>query len=82
LTILLLSFVAYLSILLFVGISARKAYQFAKMPLHGRMELYPVPKENGFEHGGSFYEEVAWWSKPHEVSCSGNKRNVKRNPVY
>jgi len=32
------------------------------------MELYPIPKEKGFEHGGSFYEEVSWWSKPHEVS--------------
>lgn len=64
----LLSSIAYLSILLFVGISVYKAYGFAKMPLHGRMELYPVPKEKGFEHGGSFYEEVAWWSKPHEVS--------------
>ncbi|MDR3542875.1 MAG: nitrate reductase gamma subunit [Desulfosporosinus sp.] len=63
-----LSIIAYLSILLFVGISAYKACQFAKMPLHGRMELYPVPKENGFEHGGSFYEEISWWSKPHEVS--------------
>ena len=64
----LLSLIAYLSILLFVGISVFKAYEFAKMPLHGRMELYPVPKEKGFEHGGSFYEEVSWWSKPHEVS--------------
>jgi len=64
----LLSLIAYLSILLFVGISVYKAYTFAKMPLHGRMELYPVPKEKGFEHGGSFYEEVSWWSKPHEVS--------------
>lgn len=64
----LLSLIAYLSIILFVGISVYKAYKFAKMPLHGRMELYPVPKEKGFEHGGSFYEEVAWWSKPHEVS--------------
>ena len=64
----LLSSIAYISILLFVGISVYKAYGFAKMPLHGRMELYPVPKEKGFEHGGSFYEEVAWWSKPHEVS--------------
>lgn len=63
-----LSLIAYLSILLFVGISVYKVYRFAKMPLHGRMELYPVPKEKGFEHGGSFYEEVAWWSKPHEVS--------------
>jgi len=64
----LLSSIAYLSILLFVGISVFKAYEFAKMPLHGRMELYPVPKEKGFEHGGSFYEEVEWWNKPHEVS--------------
>ena len=63
-----LSAIAYLSILLFVGISAYKAYRFAIMPLHGRMELYPVPKEKGFEHGGSFYEEVSWWTKPHEVS--------------
>lgn len=63
-----LSYIAYLSILLFLGISAYKAYQFSKLPLHGRMELYPVPKEKGYEHGGSFYEEVAWWSKPREVS--------------
>ena len=64
----LLSLIAYLSILLFLGLSVYKAYKFAKMPLHGRMELYPVPKEKGYEHGGSFYEEVSWWSKPHEVS--------------
>ena len=64
----LLSLIAYLSILLFVGISVYKAFEFAKMPLHGRMELYPVPKEKGYKHGGSFYEEVSWWSKPHEVS--------------
>ena len=63
-----LSLISYLSILLFVGISGYKAYEFAKMPLHWRMELYPVPKEKGFEHGGSFYEEVSWWSKQREVS--------------
>jgi len=63
-----LSIIAYLSIVLFVGISVYKAYQFANMPFHGRMDLYPVPKEKGYEHGGSYYEEIAWWSKPHEVS--------------
>lgn len=63
-----LSIIAYLSIGLFLGISVYKACQFAKMPFHGRMDLYPVPKEKGFEHGGSYYEEIAWWSKPHEVS--------------
>lgn len=64
----LLSLVAYLSIVLFVGLSVYKAYQLAKLPLHGRMDLYPVPKEKGYEHGGSYYEEVSWWSKPREVS--------------
>ena len=64
----LLSLVAYLSIFLFIGISAYKAYQFAKMPLHGRMELYPVPKEKGHEYGGSYYEEIEWWNKERHVS--------------
>lgn len=64
----LLSVIAYLSIFLFLGISAYKAYQFAKLPLHGRMELYPVPKEKGHEHGGSYYEQVEWWNKERQVS--------------
>lgn len=63
-----LSIIAYVSIVLFLGISIYKAYQFAGMPFHGRMDLYPVPKEKGYEHGGSYFEETAWWSKPHEVS--------------
>jgi nitrate reductase gamma subunit len=65
---LLLSLIAYLSIFLFLGISGYKAYQFAKLPLHGRMELYPVPKEKGHEYGGSYYEEVEWWNKERQVS--------------
>jgi len=65
---LLLSLIAYLSIFLFLGISVYKAYRFANMPMHGRMDLYPIPKEEGFEHGGSFYEESEWWKKPHKVS--------------
>lgn len=66
----LLSLIAYLSIFLFLGISGYKAYQFAKLPLHGRMELYPVPKEKGHEYGGSYYEEVEWWNKERQVSHS------------
>lgn len=64
----LLSLIAYLSIILFVGISMYKAARFTNMPMHGRMDLYPIPKEEGFEHGGSFFEEVEWWKKPHKVS--------------
>ena len=35
----------YLSVFLFFALSVKKAYQLAKMPFHGRWELYPVPGE-------------------------------------
>lgn len=63
-----LSILAYLAIILFLGLSAYKAYKYAKMPLHGRMELYPVPKEQGHEYGGSYFEEVEWWNKERKVN--------------
>lgn len=59
---------AILTMVLFLGISAYKAHQYAKMPMHGRLDLYPVPKEKGHEHGGSYYEQAEWWNKPREVS--------------
>ncbi|ATW27369.1 nitrate reductase gamma subunit [Candidatus Formimonas warabiya] len=59
----------YLSFLAFIGFSVQKALAFAKMPMHGRWELYPVPKEKGKGHyGGSYYEEVKWWTRPRETS--------------
>lgn len=60
--------VLFLAMACFLLISAYKAWQFARMPLHGRMDLYPIPKEKGHEHGGSYYEEVEWWNKPRHVS--------------
>lgn len=61
-------FILFLAMACFLLISAYKAWQFARMPLHGRMDLYPIPKEKGHEHGGSYYEEVEWWNKPRHVS--------------
>jgi len=66
--ILALSILAYAAIILFLGLSVYKAYTFAKMPLHGRMELYPVPKEQGHEYGGSYYEQVEWWNKERKAN--------------
>lgn len=60
--------ILFLAMACFLLISAYKAWQFARMPLHGRMDLYPIPKEKGHEHGGSYYEEVEWWNKPRHVS--------------
>jgi nitrate reductase gamma subunit len=55
--------------LLFIVLSGYKAYLYARMPLHGRMELYPVPAEKGrHQYGGSYMEEPEWWRKPRETS--------------
>ncbi len=62
----------YVSILVFVIGTAYKAIQMSRMPLHLRWDLYPIPHEKGKGHyGGSYYEEVDWWTKPAEVSISG-----------
>jgi nitrate reductase gamma subunit len=40
-----------------------RAARYARMPLHLRWELYPVPHEDRKRsaYGGSRYEEVDWW---------------------
>jgi nitrate reductase gamma subunit len=46
---------------------ARKALKVAKMPLHLRWELYPIPFGEGHEYGGSYLEELDWWKKSHST---------------
>lgn len=43
--------------------------KIAKMPLHLRWELYPVAHEKGRESGGSYLEELEWWTKPQKKSA-------------
>ena len=53
-----------------VGIIAMlaKAFRYIKAPEHFRWELYPVPHEKGrAEYGGSYLEELDWWSKPRKA---------------
>lgn len=50
-------------LLFFIG-ALSKIIKFARMPMHVRWELYPVPKEKDkAAYGGSFLEEVDWWTK-------------------
>ncbi len=51
-----------------VGFVARGA-RIARLPLHLRWELAPVPKEKGRgRYGGSYLEEYEWWKRPREES--------------
>lgn len=80
---LLLLFV-YVSIIAFLGLSLYKFHQYAKMPMHSRWELYPVPKEAGERghYGGSYYEDLEWWNKPREISHSGEIKEMLKEMLF
>ena len=56
----------YLGFLSFLIASIARAVTYARQPLHLRWELYPVPHEDPakVEHGGSYFEDLDWWTKP------------------
>lgn len=56
---------AWLSALLFIGVSAYKIVQLARLPLNVRWEVYPVPHETKAKrrYGGSYMEEIDWATK-------------------
>lgn len=72
----LLYIAAYASVLCFVAGCLRLARHYASLPLHLRWELYPVPHEptSRAEHGGSYFEESDWWTKPREFNLAGELR--------
>ncbi|WP_089612424.1 respiratory nitrate reductase subunit gamma [Dehalobacterium formicoaceticum] len=73
----------YIAFLAFIGFSLKKAYDFAKMPMHGRWELYPVPKEKGRgEYGGSYLEETKWYEKPRETSLVAEIIDMAKEIIF
>jgi nitrate reductase gamma subunit len=62
----------YLALAGFLLGSLYKAVRYATMPMHVRWELYPVAHEKGkAAYGGSYFEELDWWTKPRETSRLG-----------
>ncbi len=64
---------AYAGIAVFLILVIGRVLMFARMPMHIRWELYPVPHEapKRAAYGGSYLEEVNWWLKPREQSKAG-----------
>jgi len=56
------------SYLFIAGTYTYRSIKYARMPVHLRWELYPVPHEKGRKYGGSYFEEPEWWTKPREKS--------------
>jgi nitrate reductase gamma subunit len=54
----------YLALATFATTVALRAAKIARMPLHLRWELYPVPHDPNAAHGGSIFESPNWWLRP------------------
>lgn len=56
-----------------VAATVVRAVGYARMPLHLRWELYPVPHETAARaaHGGSYFEESNWWTRPAHFNLRG-----------
>jgi nitrate reductase gamma subunit len=60
---------SYVVLAVFAIALVARAVRIARMPVHLRWELAPVPKERTRgRYGGSYLEEYEWWKKPREES--------------
>jgi nitrate reductase gamma subunit len=58
---------SYILLAIFVLAFVTRSVKLARLPVHLRWELSPVPHEKGKGHyGGSYLEEMDWWTKPRE----------------
>ena len=61
--------ISYVLLAVFVVVFVFRAVKMARLPVHLRWELAPVPHEKGKgRYGGSYLEEYEWWTKPREKS--------------
>jgi nitrate reductase gamma subunit len=78
-----LQLVMYFSIILFIVVIAFKMAKLARMPVHLRWDLYPIPHEKGKgEYGGSYFEEVDWWTRKREFSLLSELKEMGMEIVF
>jgi len=78
-----LQLLMYAALVVFIVGIAYKAIKIARMPIHLRWDLYPIPHEKGkSDYGGSYFEEVDWWTKPAEVSISGELKEMGKEIFF
>jgi len=68
---------SYAAFAVFVIAVAVRYHRIQSMPLHLRWDLYPVAHEGKRAHyGGSYFEELDWWTKPREFSLVGELKGM------
>jgi nitrate reductase gamma subunit len=63
-----LQLLTYISYAFIIIIYTWRTAKYARMPLHLRWDLYPMPGEKKHSYGGSYFEELEWWKKRPKTS--------------
>jgi len=68
----------YTATLVFLLACVVRTVRYARLPLHLRWELYPVPHEETVraKHGGSYFEATDWWEKPIPFNLLGELKSM------
>jgi nitrate reductase gamma subunit len=78
-----LQLLLYFAVFFFAVIVVSKTVKIARMPIHLRWDLYPVPHEKGRgAYGGSYYEEIDWWTKPQDFSLFNEIKEMAREILF
>ncbi len=78
-----LQVLSYLSILFSLVVVISKMIRIARMPVHLRWDLYPIPHEKGKgKYGGSYFEEVDWWTKPKHFSLASELKAMAKEIIF
>ena len=78
-----LTWIFYALIAVFVVAFVTRTVRLARLPIHLRWELAPVPHEKGKGHyGGSFFEEFEWWTKPRERSLTAELAYMFQEVIF
>ncbi len=78
-----LQIASYVSVLFFIVVIAAKMIKIARMPVHLRWDLYPIPHEKGRgSYGGSYFEEIDWWTKPKNFSLFSEVKEMAKEIVF
>lgn len=74
----------YAGMLVFLVACVARAVRYARLPIHLRWELYPVPHEEAsrVEHGGSYFEELDWWNRRRRFNLAGDLRFMIPEMVF
>jgi len=73
-----LLFLLYGALAVFLAGNLVRLARILIMPVHLRWELYPVPKgpRDRVRYGGSYFEELDWWTRPERRGLRGELRHI------